>query len=39
MSESKIDKRALDKYIDFYVRKEIEASLKDAEIKTKGYIV
>lgn len=39
MSESKIDQKALDKYIDFYVRKEIEASLKDAEIKTKGYIV
>lgn len=38
-SESKIDQRALDKYIDFYVRKEIEASLKDAEVKTKGYIV
>jgi len=38
-SEAKIDERALDKYIDFYVRKELEKYLLDAEKKTKRYVV
>jgi len=39
ISESKISRRALEKYVDFYVRRELETYLKNSEIKTRQYIV
>ena len=38
-SEAKIDRRAWKKYIDFYVKNKVESYLKDAEKKTREYIV